>query len=73
MYATPSPGAKFSDNLLTGGATLAPDGARVFHLTPGAGCSYDLRVVFGDKQSREKKARATFAKSPTFRCNDPAM
>jgi hypothetical protein len=56
VYATPAPGAKFSDNLLTGGATLAPDGSRVFHMTPGEGCSYDLRVVFGDKQSREKKA-----------------
>ncbi len=55
VYATPSSAGKVGDNLLTGGATLAPQASQLFQMPPGAGCSYDLRVVFADKASREKK------------------
>lgn len=55
IYATPNGAEKRGDNLLTGGATLAPQATQTFPLVAGGQCSFDLRVVFADKQSRERK------------------
>ncbi len=55
VYATPANADKASDNLLQSGASLAPQGSQMFRMSGSQGCTYDLRVVFADKQSREKK------------------
>ncbi|MBV9538407.1 MAG: hypothetical protein JOY70_05695 [Acidisphaera sp.] len=66
VYATPAGAGKAGDNLLADGATLAPDESRLFRVAQGGSggqggnqaanqCNYDLRVVFANKQSREKK------------------
>ncbi|MBV9813893.1 MAG: hypothetical protein JO326_14180 [Acetobacteraceae bacterium] len=55
VYASPANAAAGpGDNLLSNGGTLPPEASRSFRLTPGI-CNYDLRVVFANKQSREKK------------------
>jgi hypothetical protein len=55
VHATPVNTSQIGDNLLTDNATLAPQASRLFRMPPGGGCNYDLRVVFGNKQSRERK------------------
>jgi hypothetical protein len=54
VYAVPRGGDGWGSNLLDG-AEIAPGATRAFTLGASGNCSYDLRVVFADKRSRERK------------------
>ncbi len=59
VYATPSGGGNWGQNRLTGG--LPPDKTQMFALPHDGNCIYDLKVVFADKRSIERK-RANLCK-----------
>ncbi len=54
LYATPA-GKTRGTNLLAD-AALAPKSTRLIKLDSALGCSFDLRVVLGNKQAKERKA-----------------
>jgi hypothetical protein len=53
FFATPSGSGTWGQNRLDAGP-VAPQGVRAFTLPRGA-CTYDLRVVFADKRTMERK------------------
>ena len=53
VFATPSGAGNWGQNRLS--APLTPDHKQVFALPHDGNCIYDLRVVFGDKRSMERK------------------
>lgn len=56
FYATPANADRPGENMLRDGEKLAPQDSKRFRLSANEGCSYDLRVVFANHQSRQKKA-----------------
>jgi hypothetical protein len=54
LYATPSGAGNWGQNRLDGGG-LAPDKTQMFALPHDGNCIYDLKVVFADKRSLERK------------------
>jgi len=60
VYATPSGAGNWGQNRVSGDG-LAPDKTQQFALPRDGNCIYDLRVVFGDKRSLERK-RANLCK-----------
>jgi hypothetical protein len=54
VYATPAGLGNWGQNRL-GNDKLAPDNARLVQLPHDGNCIYDLRVVFADKRSVERK------------------
>jgi len=54
VYATPAGAGNWGQNRLDHGA-LPPDKTQQFALPHDGNCIYDLRVVFGDKRSLERK------------------
>jgi hypothetical protein len=54
VYATPSGAGNWGQNRLDSGQ-LAPDHAQMLALPHDGNCIYDLRVVFADKRSMERK------------------
>jgi hypothetical protein len=54
VYATPAGAGNWGQNRVSGGG-LSPDKTQQFALPHDGNCIYDLRVVFSDKRSLERK------------------
>ncbi|HET6196383.1 MAG TPA: hypothetical protein VFE12_11530, partial [Acetobacteraceae bacterium] len=54
VYATPAGTGNWGQNRVSGGG-VPPDKTQQFALPHDGSCIYDLRVVFGDKRSLERK------------------
>jgi len=54
LFATPAGTGTWGQNRLDS-TPLAPQAARVFNLPRESGCVYDLRVVFADRRTMERK------------------